>query len=65
MILVLVLVLGRCLHASINRDQRTVFFSILGWYGSGIKKSWVAGGYGSCRSVEIFDRLFLGNLFTH
>ena len=34
--------------------------------GSGrvLKKSWVAGGFGSCRSVEIFDRVYMGTLFT-
>ena len=32
----------------------------LGWV---LKKSWVAGGFGSGRSVEVFNRVFLGYIW--
>ena len=49
---------------SIAQNQQVGFFQY--WAGSGwvLKKSWVASGFGSGRSVEIFDWVFPGTLLT-
>ena len=57
----------RAMFARSDKQGPTSSFFSQYWAGTGqvLKKSWVAGGYRSGRSVEIFDRVFLGNLFTH
>ena len=47
-----------------DRAQRVVFFNIGQVLAGYQKKSRIAGGFGSGRRVEIFNRVFSGILFT-